>query len=338
MGSAHISTIHAFCSRILREFPFQAGVPANFSIIQGIDQTLLLQQTIKDTLKEIATNAGDRHRAELTSLLQRYGGQQKLVDFFSAMVNQRDVIDRLMQEIYGDRNASEIRGNWEQSARVEIMATIDRLMSKISLVEFIRCLNAVLEVAEGKKAKEAEKLTEQLEVLYEQNPDSLGMQKLLKEIANVVTVKDGGIRTASFLPKSIDRTEIVNEIKFLEPTSEKIKDVPILEKEKDDDKRDDVETDDDFLIGTTGALFTLYERILREYQTTKLSQGKLDFSDLEIKTRDLLDKNEEIRSEIGVKRHKYYMVDEYQDTNELQYELIMLLHKPPRKRKSLHCR
>ena len=56
MGSAHISTIHAFCSRILREFPFQAGVPANFSIVQGIDQKLLLQQTIKNTLKKIATD------------------------------------------------------------------------------------------------------------------------------------------------------------------------------------------------------------------------------------------------------------------------------------------
>ena len=56
-------------------------MPANFSIIQGIDQKLLLQQTVKDTLKEIATNTGDRHRAELTRLLQRYGGQQEVGGF-----------------------------------------------------------------------------------------------------------------------------------------------------------------------------------------------------------------------------------------------------------------
>ena len=113
MGSAHISTIHAFCSRVLREFPFQAGVPANFSIVQGIDQKLLLQQTIKDALKKIATDTEDGHRPELTRLLQRYGGQQQLVDFFSAMINQRHVIEHLIQEIYGDREATEIRGNWE---------------------------------------------------------------------------------------------------------------------------------------------------------------------------------------------------------------------------------
>ena len=65
------------------------------------------------------------------------------------------------------------------------------------------------------------------------------MRDLLKEIADVITIKkDGSIRTPSFLPKRIDRTEILNEIKFLEPTAKKIKDVPTLEKEKDDDKTD----------------------------------------------------------------------------------------------------
>ena len=326
MGSAHISTVHAFCSRVLREFPFQAGVPANFNIIQGIDQKLLLQQTIKNTLKEIATDTADRHRAELTRLLQRYGGQQKLVDFFFAMVNQRDIIEHLIREIYDDRNTSNIREDWEQSARIELMATIDQLMSEINIVEFIPCLNTVLKVAKGKKAEETKKLTEQLESLYEQNPDSPEVQNLLKDIADLITTQDDNIRTTSFLPKSIDRTEIMDQIKFLEPTAKKIKDLPTLEK----DKRDRVETDredeidDDFLIDTTRDLLTLYERILTEYQNAKLSQGKLDFSDLQIKTRDLLKSNEGIRQEL-VSRHKYYMIDEYQDTNELQYNLVMWL-------------
>ena len=78
MNTAPISTIHAFCSRILREFPFQAGVPANFGILPGIDQRLLLQETLKETLKKIATDTTDKHRAELTRLLQRYGGPPEI--------------------------------------------------------------------------------------------------------------------------------------------------------------------------------------------------------------------------------------------------------------------
>ena len=335
MNSAHISTIHAFCSRILREFPFQAGVPANFGILQGIDQKLLLQQTIRDTLKKIATDTSDEHRAELTRLLKRYGGQQRLVDFFSTMINQRDILEHLMQEIYGDRDADDIRGDWKQRAYKELLAAIDRLMSQIDIAEFIKCLNAVLVVAKGKKAEEAKKLSAQLKKLGDRNPDLPKVLDLLKAIAKVIVLSSNKIATQGFLPKSVDRTEIADEIAFLISTAKKIKDVPTLEKERDGDKADSVETDnsdevdapetdDDFLISTTRDLLSLYKRILNDYQTTKLSQGTLDFSDLQLKTRDLLRDNEEIRLAL-IGRYKYYMVDEYQDTNELQYELVMLL-------------
>ena len=333
MNTAHISTIHAFCSSILREFPFQAKVPANFSIISDIDQTLLLQETLKKILKDIATNAEDRHRPELTRLLQRYGGQKKLVDFFSDMVERRDILEDL-QEIYSNPNDTEIRKGLEQQVRKQLMSTIDRLMSKIDVAEFIRCLNAVLEVAKGKKAEDAKNLTPELEEQHEQNPEAPEVLNLLRQIAILITTTENEIREQSFLPKSIDRTGIADQIAFLESTAEKIKEIPTLEKEKDDkkidvetnneEKRDAVETDDDFLISTTRDLLTLYERILNNYETVKLSQGKLDQSDLQLKTRDLLRSKKEIRQKLR-KRYKYYMVDEFQDTNELQHELVMLL-------------
>ncbi len=335
MNSAHISTIHAFCSSILREFPFQAGVPANFSIVQGIDQKLLLQDTLKKTLKTIATTEEDEHRPKLKRLLQRYGGQKNLVDFFSNMVEKRDILERLMKEMYSNPDDTEIRQGLEQQVREQLLLTIGRLMSKIDVAEFIRCLNAVLEVARGRNAEDANNLTPQLEAQQEQNPEAPEVLNLLRQIATLITTTENEIRTRSFLPKSIDRTGIADQIAFLESTAKKIKDIPTLEKEKDDNKKADVqtdnegkkmdvETDDDFLISTTRDLLTLYTRILSDYQNAKLSQSTLDFSDLQLKTRDLLRSNDEIRREL-IKRYKYYMVDEYQDTNELQYELVMLL-------------
>lgn len=317
MNSAHISTIHAFCSSILREFPFQAGVPANFSIVQGIDQKLLLQKTIRETLKNIATNMEHPNHAELTRLLQRYGGQQKLVEFFSSMINQRDLIAQLMLKIYDDRSEAEIRETLQQKA-------LKQLMSSIDIPEFIRCLNTVLEVAEGKKAEEAKHLMPQLETLHKQKSGSSEVPNLLKEIGYLITIKDGSIATTGFLPKRIDRTRIADEINFLVSSAKKIKNIPTSEKQKNDDLKTNVETDDDFLISTTRDLLTLYTRILNDYQTTKLSQGTLDFNDLQLKIRDLLRNNEEIRKRL-VERHQYYMIDEYQDTNELQYELVILL-------------
>ena len=330
MSSAHISTIHAFCSRILREFPFQAKVPANFSILQGIDQKLLLQKTLKETLKDIATNPDDPHRPELTRLLQRYGAQKKLVEIFSTMINKRDIIAKLKQEIYDDRNSAEIRdsaeirADLEQRVHKKEQQTRERMLSTIDIPEFVRCLNAVLEVARGSKADDAKNLTLQLEEQEYPNPEVPGVLNLFKQIAESITTAENKIRTQSFLPKSIDRTEITDQISVLESTAKKIKDVPLLENEKKCDKTSDAETDDDFLLSTVGDLFTLYTRVLNNYDAAKLSQGMLDFNDLQLKTRDLLRDNKKIRDEL-VKRHQYYMVDEYQDTNELQYELVMLL-------------
>ena len=333
MNSAHISTIHAFCSSILREFPFQAGVPANFSIIQGIEQKLLLQDMLKNTLKTIATNEEDEHRPELTRLLQRYGGQKKLVEFFSDMVGKRDILEHLIRKTYSNPNDTEIREGLEQRVRKQLLLTIDRLMSKIDVAEFLRCLNAVLDIAKGKKAEDAKYLMPQLETLYRQNPAASEVPNLLKEIGDLITTTENEIRTQSFLPKSVDRTGIADQIAFLESTAKKIKDVPILEKDDDkkvnvgiDDKEktDAVETDDDFLISTIRDLLTLYKRILNDYQNAKLTQSTLDFNDLQLKTRDLLRDNEEIRQKL-VDRYKFYMVDEFQDTNELQYDLVMRL-------------
>ena len=313
MNSAHISTIHSFCASILREFPFQAGVPANFSIIQGIDQKLLLQRTLKETLRDIATNSDHPLREELTRLLRRYGGQQKLVDFFSNMINQRDVIEHIMQEIYSSSNDTEVNEALQQRIREQLMSTID-------IPEFIRCLNAVMQVATGKSVKVVKDLTQQLETVYSENPNSAEVSKLLKHIAIPITIKNGNIAKSAFIGTKTDTTNINTEINFLVSAAKKIKTLP----EKDNNETDDVETDDDFLISTTRDLLTLYTRILNDYDTAKLSQGTLDNDDLQLKTRDLLRNNEKIRQEL-IKRYKYYMVDEYQDTNELQYELVMLL-------------
>ncbi|MXV84054.1 AAA family ATPase [Candidatus Poribacteria bacterium] len=322
MSTAHISTIHAFCSRILREFPFQAEVPANFSILQGIDQKLLLQETVKQTLRDIATDEEDKHRDAFTRLLQRYGGQQKLVDLLSTMINQRDVLEHLMQEIYRHPNDTEIRGALQKRVRERQQEIQERLMSTIDIPEFIRCLNTVLQIASGKNAAAVKDLTQHLETLHGQNLDPSDALNLLTDTAYLITTARNDIAKRDFLGSRVTTTGIEAEINFLVSTAKKIKAAPPIKDNKN--TADEVETDDDFLLSTIHDLLKLYTRISKAYRTAKLSQGKLDFTDLQLKTRDLVRDNAEIRQKL-VSRHKYYMVDEYQDTNELQYELVMLL-------------
>ena len=299
MSVAPISTIHAFCSRILREFPFQAGVPANFGILQGIDQKLLLQKTVQDELKEIATNAADAERNVLTCLLRRYGSRKQLEEFLSKMVEQREVVERLKRETYGSQETEDVREIWEQRMAEALNLDVDR---------WLYCLNAVLGVAKGKDAPTVKAHTAQLKAATEKS----AALEILREIAPLVTTAKNTIAKQKFLGRGVSTTSIEAEIEFLESASEEVK------------KYEPLNDDDDFLIDTTRDILHLYTRIERAYRHAKLAQGQLDYPDLQLKLRDLLKNNAEIQERLQA-RYRYFMVDEYQDINPLQEELVMLL-------------
>ncbi len=73
----------------------------------------------------------------------------------------------------------------------------------------------------------------------------------------------------------------------------------------------------DFYLRNIGELYALYQSKLKQYNA-------LDFDDLLIKTVEVLRKDKEAL-DYYQKRFKYIFVDEYQDTNKVQYELIRQL-------------
>jgi len=62
-------------------------------------------------------------------------------------------------------------------------------------------------------------------------------------------------------------------------------------------------------------------KIYEQYQANIEENNLVDFDDLLALTYKILDENEILRKETS-NRYKYIMVDEYQDTNELQYRLL----------------
>ena len=66
------------------------------------------------------------------------------------------------------------------------------------------------------------------------------------------------------------------------------------------------------------------EGVIQRYAERKRAQGLMDFDDLLVLWLKLLKDHEEVR-ELYQKRFQFVLVDEYQDTNQLQAELIDLL-------------
>ena len=65
-------------------------------------------------------------------------------------------------------------------------------------------------------------------------------------------------------------------------------------------------------------------KVYQRYQKHLKENNALDFDDLLNETRNLLKTNEEAREYLGG-RFRYILVDEFQDTNAVQYEIIKLL-------------
>ena len=96
----------------------------------------------------------------------------------------------------------------------------------------------------------------------------------------------------------------------------------IISKQKDQmcspqDMEDHMEAGNDFRMRHVVKAYKLYQKRLKE-------NNALDFDDMIFKTVELLQQNEDIRSYYQ-RKFRYVLVDEYQDTNHMQYLLTALL-------------
>lgn len=64
--------------------------------------------------------------------------------------------------------------------------------------------------------------------------------------------------------------------------------------------------------------------VWRLYEEKKQKEHALDFDDLLVKTKELLETNADVRKKLQEK-FKYVHIDEYQDTNEIQYQIAKIL-------------
>ena len=300
MLSAQISTIHAFCSQILREYPVEAGVDANFSVLQDIQQRWILRDIIDSTLREIADRPDeDATREKLVDLLRIFG-KSRLVEHLSELVNQREVVERLQCNLYY-RTDSEVLESWHDFVQSQL---VESLTDRFPIEDWLRCLSSVLAIARGRNATRVRELA----VGIQSNMEPQEAVSPLTKIAPLLITQKGTISKRDFLGSRVETDAIEEEIDFLVRAANHLLSFPVF---TDDDK---------LLIRVTRLMIDVYDEVQRSYENRKRQAGHLDFDDLQIKVRDLL-QQESIREHLA-KRYPYIMVDEYQDTNQLQYEIL----------------
>ncbi|HLD50043.1 MAG TPA: UvrD-helicase domain-containing protein [bacterium] len=59
LESSYISTIHAFCARLLREHPFEAGVDPDFRVLESEESDFLKEQALDETLERLCEKGNE---------------------------------------------------------------------------------------------------------------------------------------------------------------------------------------------------------------------------------------------------------------------------------------
>jgi len=317
LTSAQISTIHSFCARILREYPVEAGVDAGFSVLHGLEQRLLLRATVDSTLRSIAAlpnlspfpsplGEGRKGRGwedtirENLAFMLRIFGKKRLEEILLQLVYQRDALDRLTRDLYS-RTDQELLDDWREFTQAQLAQS---LKGPFPVEQWASGLNRMLAVVKGKNAARVRELTNQIQPHLDERELTL----IFSEISGLIVTKGGAISKQDFLGRGVKTDGIETEIDFLVKAANHFQSLPSLTE------------DDALLIGVTRPLLAIYQQIQYQYELRKAQGGHLDFEDLQLKVRNLL-QHEPVRERLAQK-YPYIMVDEYQDTNRLQYEIL----------------
>ncbi|HVY60056.1 MAG TPA: UvrD-helicase domain-containing protein, partial [Planctomycetota bacterium] len=125
MTSAPISTIHAFCSAVLREFAVEAGIDPAFEVLEATEQKVLLRETIDDLLRErAAAPEGAPEAAPLEALATAFT-RREVAQALEKLVDRRTLASRWARELLASSEA-ELVARWAaEPGAVEIARALE---------------------------------------------------------------------------------------------------------------------------------------------------------------------------------------------------------------------
>lgn len=298
--SAYISTIHSFCIDILREFPVEAEIDANFT---PIDQSLaneLLELAVEETIDEAFDHP------ELSDLVK------KLIRYFS----RKSILQRELINLIKDRkNVTKLKEEIYKKSDDEIILHFKKFfndtLSEIwsfyeeDLLEAVKRINN--EVLSNNPASEYSRRIKFIINEFEQDKN---LFKLLQDLRQQILTQSGTVRKQKYLVKDLDES-VRYEVFIVERIFDELK---MFDNIGNEDKYPE-------LISLGRDILKLFDKSLQLYESKKKEQSYIDFEDILIHTKELL-KNSDVQTYLS-KKFKYLMVDEFQDTNELQYEIFL---------------
>ena len=285
---AHIGTIHGFCGDLLREYPIEAGIDPIFQVAAADESTGLQDRAFDAWFQAILADPPEGVRRALRRRPFRYD---------EAPSRQLRFAARSLAE-HRDFPAVWTQNPFDREERIdEVLRELEGL-GELGDVAFRPSSRL------AQHFKDVQTFVEEI-LLRERAMDERdydGVEAGLKDLARrrSWTYKGFGDDYA----EGVSRDEALGQ-------------------------RDDVKADlDAFLEDADADLAVKLQGDLAPavegYERLKEREGKLDFLDLLIRVRDMIRDHDDVRVQLQ-DRFTHFFVDEFQDTDPLQVEILMLL-------------
>ena len=99
--SAKISTIHSFCIDLLKEYPVEASIDANFIPINEQKSSELIDLSVEIALNEMLKNPDQQ--SDVKHIIRLLGSRKKLAVELAGMINKRKSVLSLVQKLYSKK-------------------------------------------------------------------------------------------------------------------------------------------------------------------------------------------------------------------------------------------
>lgn len=302
--SANISTIHSFCTAILRDYPVESNLDARFIPIDEKLSLELIEMSVEETIRN---SFDDKSRSEdVKYLIRILGSKSKLMNQLVKLIQNRKNVKVLQEKIYSQDESliAEYFRNTFSEFFIEIW---DHYKSNfIGSLEHIN--NQILST--NPKNTFANQLKPLLQNLIASNSaDEIIL--LLNSIKELIFTSTLTIKKRGYLTKEISES-LDKEVKRAESLISELNLLNLCEEDSDREIR---------LAHFGETLLNVFDNALRAYESIKKAEGYIDYEDILLYVKQLL-QNPSVQNSLADK-YKLIMVDEFQDTNEIQYQIFL---------------
>ncbi|MFN4988583.1 MAG: UvrD-helicase domain-containing protein [Ignavibacteria bacterium] len=318
LNAARISTIDSFCSQIVREYPIEAGVPHTLSPLPTSRAVTMRMQCIEEALIHVLHP--DHPSKQLIDSLFHKHHHSTITKALDHLLQKGSLALNVLDELHTRKDEDIIEHAWKSIRKdlLEHMSTMFIVMSELPGFLDSRFIDAHLVMQWKSLRKQSLEILEQ--PLHDETFTFLRMVDALSKtiVSQYVTQKKTpAVKYVKFSDISIDDW-IVSNYGLIEEIRKQCDIISTI-------GEIGVALDGGSLSAEKEAL--RFSRLLLDialhasslFEAYKRNEGTLEFNDVQTIAMELLEHPEagpKIRSRI-----KFLMIDEFQDTNAMQYEL-----------------